>query len=168
MKNTAFSALCAIGLLVAPPAFSQDAAEPIETQEAAGAAPLNIQPADTQVLETFLWTNRVLIVFADSPLDPNFAEQIDLLMMQPDALTDRDVIVLTDTDPAARGAIRTKLRPRGFALVIVDKDGRVMLRKPAPWDLREITRAIDKTPIRQRELLDERRQIDPGAPGTGG
>ncbi len=41
-------------------------------------------------------------------------------------------------------------------MVIVDKDSRVLLRKPSPWDVREITRAIDKTPLRQQELRDAR------------
>jgi hypothetical protein len=65
-------------------------------------------------------------------------------------------VVLTDTDPLARSAIRIKLRPRGFAMVIVDKDGKVVTRKPSPWDIREIGRAIDKTPLRQQELRDAR------------
>ncbi len=114
-------------------------------------APL-ILPADEAELSDFKWTARVLVVFADSPLDPSFSDQIALLAERPDALFERDVVVLTDTDPDARSPIRLELRPRGFALVVVDKDGRVMFRKPAPWDVREITRAIDKTPLRQQEI----------------
>jgi hypothetical protein len=60
--------------------------------------------------------------------------------------------------------MRTALRPRGFAVVIVDKDGRVLQRKPLPWDVREITAAIDKTPLRQQELKDAR---DAGAAARG-
>jgi hypothetical protein len=37
----------------------------------------------------------------------------------------------------------------------MDKDGEVELRKPAPWDVREITRTIDKMPSRQQELRFE-------------
>ncbi|EKE70061.1 MULTISPECIES: DUF4174 domain-containing protein [Roseobacteraceae] len=111
-----------------------------------------IQDAGEVALSEFKWTHRVLVVFADSPLDPSFREQLDLLATRPEALLERDVVVITDTDPAARSMVRTELRPRGFGLVIVDKDGRVMLRKPDPWDVREITRAIDKTPLRQQEI----------------
>jgi hypothetical protein len=64
----------------------------------------------------------------------------------------RDVIVITDTDPAARSALRRELRPRGFNLVLIDKDGRVNLRKAEPWDVREISRQIDKMPLRQEEI----------------
>jgi DNA-binding IscR family transcriptional regulator len=66
------------------------------------------------------------------------------------------VIVLTDTDPKARSALRKKLRPRGFMLVIIGKDGGVKLRKPHPWSVREITRSIDKFPSRLREVEERR------------
>jgi hypothetical protein len=70
-------------------------------------------------------------------------------------LEERDVIVLADTDPSAKSDVRKTLRPRGFGIVVIDKDGAVMLRKPDPWDLRELTRAIDKTPLRRDELREK-------------
>lgn len=153
MKHLYVTALIALFLTppLAPTAgFAQDTPPEPETV-AETPAPLIQEAGDTE-LSDFKWAARVLVVFADSPLDPSFSDQIALLENRPDALLERDVVVLTDTDPAARSPIRTALRPRGFALVVVDKDGRVMLRKPAPWDVREITRAIDKTPLRQQEL----------------
>jgi len=102
------------------------------------------------------WIARPVVVFADSPDDPRFRQQLDLLNARPDELAERDVIIITDTDPAARGALRLQLRPRGFMLVIMGKDGEVELRKPAPWDVREISRSIDKMPLRQQELEDAR------------
>ena len=121
-------------------------------------APLAI-PVTDQTLEDFRWQNRLVVVFADTPLDPSFIRQVELLAQRPEILTERDALVLTDTDPEARSAIRLALRPRGFALVLVDKDSRVIQRKPAPWDLREITRAIDKTPLRQQELREMREKL---------
>jgi len=41
-------------------------------------------------------------------------------------------------------------------LVLVDKDGNIELRKPFPWNVREITRSIDKMSIRQREIREEK------------
>ncbi|WP_417262803.1 DUF4174 domain-containing protein [Celeribacter sp.] len=153
MKHLYVTALIALFLtspLAPTVAFAQDTPPEPETV-AEAPAPLIQEAGDTE-LSDFKWAARVLVVFADSPLDPSFSDQIALLENRPDALLERDVVVLTDTDPDARSPIRTALRPRGFALVIVDKDGRVMLRKPAPWNVREITRAIDKTPLRQQEL----------------
>jgi Domain of unknown function (DUF4174) len=115
---------------------------------------------DVTDLSQFVWKKRPIIVFADSPEDPNFDLQMEYLENRATELADRDVVVLTDTDPAAQGELRIKLRPRGFMLVLIGKDGAVKLRKPFPWDVREITRSIDKMPSRQREIR-ERRQDSP-------
>ncbi|MEY8831397.1 DUF4174 domain-containing protein [Sedimentitalea sp. XS_ASV28] len=136
--------------LLSASAWAQDESEPT------GAA--MIRPAGDSDLSEFLWIKRPVVVFADSPADPRFAEQIERLGEDIEMLIERDVVILTDTDPAAASALRRKLRPRGFMLVLVGKDGGVKLRKPMPWTVREITRSIDKTPERQREI-DQRRGL---------
>ena len=107
-------------------------------------------------LDDFLWVARPIVVFADTPADPAFQQQVKFLAARMDALAERDVVVLTDTDPDALSEVRRKLRPRGFMLAILGKDGGVKLRKPFPWDVREITHAIDKFPLRKQELRDAR------------
>lgn len=107
-------------------------------------------------LDDLIWQARPVVVFADSPNDPRYIQQLALFAADADDLAERDVIILTDTDPDAESDLRTRLRPRGFMLVIMGKDGEVELRKPAPWDVREISRTIDKMPLRQQELYDER------------
>jgi hypothetical protein len=42
---------------------------------------------------------------------------------------------------------------------LIGKDGGVKLRKASPWDVRELTRVVDKMPMRQREVRD-RREVD--------
>jgi hypothetical protein len=106
-------------------------------------------------LADFLFLKRPLVVFADSPNDPSYMRQMELLELNPAELTKRDVVVITDTDPAARSAIRLKLRPRGFSLVLMDKDGEAKMRKPLPWDVREITSSIDKFPLARIESLEK-------------
>ncbi|MDF0600590.1 DUF4174 domain-containing protein [Psychromarinibacter sp. C21-152] len=113
---------------------------------------LLVVDATEVTLDDFLWTNRPVVVFADTPADPRFREQMNLLTSRPEPLIARDVVVITDTDPEADSAVRTKLRPRGFQLTLIGKDGDVNLRKPLPWDVREITRAIDKWPLRKEEI----------------
>ncbi len=115
---------------------------------------LTVIPGETADLKQFLWIKRPIAIFADSPADPRFIEQMQLLQGDPDALIRRDIVVLTDTDPSANSPLRTALRPRGFGLVLIDKDGEVKLRKPLPWSTREITRSIDKWPSRQQEVRD--------------
>lgn len=111
---------------------------------------------DEVELSQFKWKKRPVVVFAESDLDPAFIEQMDLLRARPDELRARDVVVITDTSPEPISDLRRKLRPRGFVLVIMNKEGTVNLRKPFPWDVREISRTIDKMPIRKREIREEK------------
>jgi hypothetical protein len=138
-------ALVIAGLL----AFPAGAAE---TAEGLPDLPL-FEGSDTDLSE-FLWIKRPIVVFADTPNDPRFIEQMTFLNADIPALMLRDVVVLTDTNPAARSELRRTLRPRGFMLVLIDKDGGVKQRKPAPWDVREISRTIDKFPTRQQEIRE--------------
>jgi Domain of unknown function (DUF4174) len=144
-------------LSLALPAAGQEVAAVSDgrtvTDASAGPGPF---PAAGHKLDDFLWVNRLIVVFADTPRDPAFARQMELLGDRLDALSERAIVVLTDTAPDDRTAIRKALRPTGFAIVVVDKDGRVLTRKPSPWDVREITRAVDKTPLRQEEMRDDR------------
>ncbi|GAB5448271.1 DUF4174 domain-containing protein [Gymnodinialimonas sp.] len=114
--------------------------------------PLAPRDAAGLTLDEFLWVARPIIIFADTPADPRVAEQLALLAERPAALLERDVVIIVDTDPAARSEIRTALRPRGFSLVVLAKDGTVGLRRPALRDVREIVRAIDNFQLRQEEL----------------
>lgn len=125
----------------------------IERWNADRSAPFDAREINIDDLE---WQARPLLIFADSENDPRYREQLALLAERPDALAERDVIVIVDTHPETPSALRERLRPRGFALVIMGKDGQVELRKPAPWDVREISRTIDKMPLRRQEIDDLR------------
>ncbi|MEH6646792.1 DUF4174 domain-containing protein [Sulfitobacter sp.] len=116
--------------------------------------PLMVLQASETDLSEFKWKYRPVIVFADSVDDPAFIEQMELLNLRAEELSVRDVVVIVDTDPDARSDIRLKMRPRGFMLTLVGKDGNVAIRKPFPWSVREITRSIDKMPMRQREIRE--------------
>lgn len=120
------------------------------------AAGLQIVDAADIVPEEFMWEKRLLVIFANTPNDPEYRRQLALLESRAGDLRERDVIVVLDTDPAAATALRTRLRPRAFMLAIIGKDGEIKQRKPSPWDAREIVQAIDKFPLRRQEMLDRR------------
>jgi len=107
---------------------------------------------DADPLAGYKWKSRPVVVFADSPFDPRFKNMMKMLADNPDALDARDVVVLTDTDPAANGPLRQRLHPRDFMFVLIGKDGEIVLRKPNPWSVRELSRAIDVMPIRIDEI----------------
>ncbi len=137
------------------PVAAQDAVAPAD----AGASPVasvGPVPAAGVTIEQFLWDRRPVVVFADTPNDPLFRRQIDWIDRDLDLLDERDVVVIVDTDPAARSAVRQRLRPRGFSLVLMDKDGEVKRRMPQPQTVREITRTIDRFPLRRQEMLEQR------------
>jgi hypothetical protein len=124
------------------------------TAEAAVPAAFGPLPASEVVLADQLYLKRPVVVFADSPNDPNFVRQMELLVLDLPSLETRDVVLVVDTDPSAKTEWRMKLRPRGFSLVLMDKDLAPVIRKPLPWEVREITRAIDKFPLRRQEMLE--------------
>ena len=140
-------------LLIAGATFATDSTspDPLEQWQADKSVIFDAAEID---LETFKWTARPVIVFAESENDPAFQRQLELLAARTDELVERDVVLITDTNPSERSALRTKLRPRGFMLTLIGKDGGVKLRKPFPWDVRELTRQIDKMPIRRQEIID--------------
>lgn len=107
-------------------------------------------------LEALLWVARPLVVFADTVNDPRYVQQLAMVEAGRAELEDRRVIVLTDTDPAANGPLRRALRPRGFGLVLIDTDGSVVQRRPAPTTVRELTGTIDRLPSRREETGSRR------------
>ncbi len=149
-----------LGLAPVAQADNASALPQVSAVEAWQADPTAVIEADGATLEEFRWIARPVVVFADTPADPRFRQQMELLAALPGDLAERDVVVIVDTDPASKSTIRTHLRPRGFMLAILAKDGTVMLRKPFPWDIREISRSIDKLPLRKQEVRDGQ--------GTGG
>ena len=160
MRPVLYFALCAMIWVSAGSAQETDntpAVLPNSTGSVVEATSQSAQPmiprdAADLMLEEFQWIARPIIVFADTPADPRFIEQMELLEARPAPLLERDVVVIVDTDPAARSAIRTALRPRGFALVIMQKDGNVGVRRPSPRNVREIVRTIDNFSLRQEEI----------------
>ena len=109
-------------------------------------------------LKIYEWTHRPIVIFANSDRDPNFISQMEFLSEDMRALQERDIIVLIDTDPNFSSSLRKKLRPHGFAFILIGKDGQVKLRKPSPWNIREIARVIDKMPIRQQEITRKKQE----------
>jgi len=147
MRRT-LTLILALGLSL--PATAQETT-PDPTPELEAPALIVLDATDT-TLEDHLWVSRPIVIFADTPRDPRFQDQLDLLMARPEPLIERDVIVILDADPDARSDVRLALRPRGFSMVILQRDGNVALRKPTPWDVRAIMRAIDNLPLRLEEM----------------
>ncbi|WP_371155012.1 DUF4174 domain-containing protein [Jannaschia sp. 2305UL9-9] len=153
--TTAVSKASAMVLGCALMTFPASAAEVESTLEAWAADPARIFTAEEVDIDALEWVARPVVVFANSPRDPAFIEQMEEIVKEMDRLVERDVIVVVDTDRDSGSDLRTRLRPRSFMLVLIGKDGEVKLRKPLPWTVRELSRSIDKMPMRRRELREE-------------
>lgn len=153
LGGTSLAAQEAAAAETAPDPVTEVVNEPVA--EAADAPALPIVDSADVTLDDFLWVKRPIVVFADAAADPRFVEQMRFLEADIEELLLRDVVVMTDTDRKSGSTLRKKLRPRGFMLALIDKDGEVKLRKPAPWTVREITRSIDKWPTRQQEIREQ-------------
>jgi len=106
--------------------------------------------------DDFLWEWRILAVMADTPNDPAFIRQMREIVERSEELFERDVVVIVDSDRNSGSILRQRLRPRGFMLAIIEKDGEVKQRRPAPRDVREISAVIDRFPLRRQEMLERR------------
>jgi hypothetical protein len=148
--------MVALGFPVASPAQDDPMPAAAENPALVELPAVGPVPAAEVTIEQFHWDRRPVVIFADGPDDPQFRRQMDWIERDLALLDERDVVVIFDNDPQARTSVRQRLRPRGFSLVLMDKDGEVKLRKPQPWTVREITRAIDRFPLRRQEMLERR------------
>ncbi len=102
-------------------------------------------------LSDYLGVARPIVVFGDGPNDPRIQAQLQMLRRRASELKERDVVVLIDNEPAARGPLRQQLRPHSFSIVLINKDGEVALRRSEPTSARTLVRLIDRMPLRREE-----------------
>lgn len=108
--------------------------------------------ADRADLDAYPWRNRPVLLFAPSPDDPDYVEQCAALHAATEGLLERDVVVLSDTDPGGGGGLRLLFGVQGFEVLLVGKDGGVKLRSRQPIAAEAPFAEIDAMPMRRREL----------------
>lgn len=95
---------------------------------------------------------RPVVVLSDSRDDPRVAKQIQALDGTKPELTNRNIQVLQEA--GSDGSMRKKLgvEKKGFAVVLVGKDGKVKKVWHDPVDPKAIFTIIDSMPMRQKEM----------------
>ena len=107
------------------------------------------QPIQSGTLESLRWQARPVVIFGDgAPL----AAQVLAMTEDPQAIADRDIVVLID-GPGA-GPLRERAGS-GFAVMLIGKDGGVKEIWHEPVDPEEIFALIDAMPMRQREAAED-------------
>lgn len=128
----------------------------VAAQAPVAAAQAGSETEAQPTLADLLWVARPLVLFADTPQDPRYVQQMDLFATGAGELENLRVQILTDTDPGANGPLRQALRPRGFGIVLMDTDGSVVQRRPTVTSVREIAGTIDRLPSRRQETGSRR------------
>ncbi|QFS82698.1 hypothetical protein FIU97_07790 [Roseivivax sp. THAF40] len=100
------------------------------------------------------WRARIVVVLADDAGLAAYRAQMDHLKDVRAGLAERDIVVFTDTDPAARGALARRLAQGPFTFVLIGKDGGVKRREASPVTADSLFATIDAMPMRQREMRD--------------
>ena len=121
------------------------------------------QPLQSADLSPYRWQNRLLLLFAPSPEDRAYGEQMRLLENETAALEDRDLLVfhlfgdsggLEDTSPEVAANLRERydVAEDAFTVILVGKDGGEKERYRAPVAPETFYSAIDAMPMRRREM----------------
>ena len=107
------------------------------------------QPIQVDTLERLRWQARPVVILGEgAPL----AAQVLAMTEDPQAVADRDIVVLVDR-PGAE-PLREQAG-RGFAVLLIGKDGGVKEIWHEPVDPEQIFALIDTMPMRQREEAED-------------
>jgi len=123
------------------------------TQLAEGELPF-LDAREIDVRE-YIWNHRLIVIMADTPDNPQFGQQLDEIRERAPEFVIRDVVVIFDGHPDEMSPLRRVMRPNGFMVAIIDKDGEVKARRPSVRSGRELMAVIDKFPLRRQEILEQ-------------
>jgi hypothetical protein len=124
---------------------------------------------DSIDLRKYQWKNRLLLLFAPSPHEADYAKLKQDLSSQAEEVRDRDLLVFhilasgetklgnVSLSESSGDYLREKFFIKSGVLttLLIGKDGGVKLRSQGPVELEEIFSLIDAMPMRQREMRDK-------------
>ncbi|MEM9279579.1 MAG: DUF4174 domain-containing protein [Pseudomonadota bacterium] len=112
-------------------------------------------PVTAGDLEQYQWKNRLVLVFADSQTDEKLRKQIDFLAAGQAELSERDIVIIQNTEPDDTSDMRKRFNPTGFLFVLIGKDGSAKLKSTTPIEISDLTGLIDTMPMRLQEMGDQ-------------
>lgn len=129
--------------------------------------------SDSFSMRELRWKNRPLVIFAPSPEDPRYREQVEKLRGHVAGLEERDMVLLhlfeargvlatpeggeyrqEELSREATNALRARYGAREGELrvILVGKDGGSKLDSSTPLEPGALFSRIDGMPMRQREM----------------
>lgn len=124
---------------------------------------ISLNSADASIdelLSTFRWKNRVIIVMTSSSNSTDFKEQLDILSTVRKELEERDLVLVTVPDGESFRGVKSDEFQRvynpdkeTFRFILLGKDGGVKLTANKTVGTQEIFALIDSMPMRRMEML---------------
>ena len=105
--------------------------------------------APGDILDTYRWQARPILVFADAD-DPRLSEQMAQFAKVAGDLRERRNIVIVDTN--GQSALRRRFGPDGFTVILVGLDGGEKARERGIVSGGVFNDAIDAMPMRRWKL----------------
>jgi Domain of unknown function (DUF4174) len=116
-------------------------------------------------LKQYQWKNRLLLIFAPSPEDEQYQEQLELLNNE-NELLERDLVlfhilgshsgfageILLSEEEVTQLQKKFTVGPGAFTLVLIGKDSTEKQRWDKPIKSGDLFALIDDMPMRQREM----------------
>ena len=126
---------------------------------------LAVAPAFAYDLSQHLWRDRLLVLAADAPQDPDLIEQLRSIAQERAAVEDRDLRIIQlvaydgwiDQKALSKEEVAQLRRAFGVPigqrqLILVGLDGDIKRRAKLSIELSEVFEEIDAMPIRSNEL----------------
>lgn len=126
------------------------------------------EPMDI-TMDDFLWGNRPILIFVESPDNANYQALTQQIEQERAEIKDRDIVILhlisqgqsflgeqPISEKSARD-IRQRFQPNSevMTVVLVGKDGTEKVRKTGLVDITSFFPIIDAMPMRQREMRQQ-------------
>ena len=112
--------------------------------------------ADSE-LAPFRWKNRILVILSNSQ-SKELEGQQSIAASNDAGFKERDLIVLTETDPQGGLHRKFKVTAQDFRVLLIGKDGHVALERSTPITAEALFSVIDAMPMRREEMKASQRR----------
>jgi hypothetical protein len=127
---------------------------------------LNSQMNEVFNLESYVWKNRIVLVFTNGDTNTNYQAQVDMLVRDIRGIEERDMKIFkishdnTAEDLLSKKTLRAKnnirekynLSDEGFRVLLIGKDGSVKYSDSNPVSKEKLFAIIDAMPMRKAEM----------------
>ncbi len=98
--------------------------------------------------------NPRILVFAEQTSDEHYQQQLQILGRRAEDFRARNVLIYVDPDPSIGSSLRETMKPEGFLVALLAKDGRSIVKESEPVSAEFLLSIVDRLPEIQREFRE--------------